>query len=190
MFQPLHDRLPSQYDLMPPTLWAIHQMVGGSRNGVHFSHIDERIVDYLRQRIPADDLNQTTRTGSKPLIIVRLGSARSLLKKEDLLRNSGTPQGCWALTPKALRLIRNRRLGDGGTGNAPPPPANPTRPSPRSSGSRSRSLAIPQSKGLVRASARVDMDPWIDALVASSRKFTVDEAILPDGTVLRRIDVR
>lgn len=124
--------MPSQYDLMPPTLWAIHQMVGGSRSGVHYTHIDEWVVDYLaRQGIPPADLSWTTSSGGKPLIVVRLGGARSLLKKEGLLTTANTPRGCWALTPKAIRLMNDKGFGDGGAGKRPSPPQNPTRPSPK-----------------------------------------------------------
>ena len=145
MFQSIKDQIPNPHDLMPPTLVAIYQLVGMSREGVNYTRINSWITDGM----PPSLVDYITPTGSIPLIEARLASARSLLHKEGLIqrgnrRDGSNIRGHWALTPKGLRLIER---GGGGSGaglcvrlGGPP-----------SSGSGHQSLVPPQTHGLTRS---------------------------------------
>lgn len=189
MFQPFHDRLPSQYELMPLILGAIHQMVGCSKSGVHYTHVEDWIEHFLLQQgmvADADVLSYTTDSGNEPLIKVRIGNGGSLLRKERLMQNGNIPgkvRGNWALTPKGCREMKSRGLGDGGVN----PPPNPNLPSRRSG---SRSLVRSQSQNLARSNEWTDINAWMEVIVRNSRDFTLEEETRPDGTKIRRIRAR
>ena len=107
MFQPERDQIPSQYDLMPPTLGAIYQLAGTSPGGAHYTVIDEYITEWITDVMPSVPVDYTTPTGSRPLLEMRLAISRSLLHREGLIqrgkRGDGSDiRGHWALTPKSL----------------------------------------------------------------------------------------
>ena len=157
MFQPVEHLIPSQYDLMPPTLEAIYELVGMSREGVHYTRINEWITDGMPPRL----VGYIKPTGSRPLLEGRLNSARSLLKKEGLVQNGkrrdgSNIQGRWALTP-TVNSLRDQQLRSGGSITA-------------SSTSETQSLARRQPQGLAHLG---DMTPWINVLLESNREFSL-----------------
>lgn len=154
MLQPEKDQIPSQYDLMPPTLGAIYRLVGMSPGGVHYTVIDEYVTEWITDVMPWVPIDYITPTGSRPLLEVRLNRARSLLHREGLIRRGsvrGSRMGYWALTDEALGgSSAGRSVRFGG---------------PPSSGSGSQSLIPHQTRGLTR------FDEW-DAWVSIVEKIT------------------
>ena len=168
MFQPERDHIPSQYDLMPPILEAIYQSVGTSPEGVHYTVIDEYVTEWITDVMPSVPVDYTTPTGSRPLLEMRLASARSLLYREGLIQRCNVPgrtRGYWALTPKASDL-------DGGSGAG-----RSVRPKgPPSSGSGSQSLVPNRTQGLTRSD---EWDAWA----------IVERTMSPDGNAVERTTV-
>lgn len=143
MFQPEKDQIPSQYDLMPPTLEAIYQSVGTSTEGVHYTRIDASVTEWVTLEMPWVPVGYITPTGSRPLLEGRLNSARSLLHKKGLIqqgirRDGSKIKGRWALVPNALGLRQQLR------GGGPP--------------TRSQSVALRQTQGLAHT------DAWTSAI--------------------------
>ena len=205
MFQPEKDQIPSQYDLMPPTIEAIYQLVDGSEKWViHYTCVDEQVTEWITDMMPSVPVDYITPEGSRPLLEVRLAKARSLLYKEGLIKKGDVPgwiRGFWGLTPKALDL-RDQRLRSGGRGAAPVIQDRPTMivRMPKYTADRlrrfrrlqsgSQSSSPSQSQGLDHANAEIDMNLWIDVLQENNREFTVEKVRGPDGTVSERIIVK
>ena len=168
MFQPERDQIPSQYDLMPPTLEAIYQSVGMSREGVHYTRIDASVTEWIVLEMPWSPVDYVNPGGSAPLLKSRLNSARSVLHKKGLIQKGIRPdgsniQGNWALAPNALGL-RQQLKGVG----------SPT---------GSQSVALRQTQGLAHT------DAWTSAikmLIDDERDITLERES-PDGTIERII---
>ena len=107
MLQPIQNQIPNRYDLMPPTLEAIYQLVGTSPAGVHYTRINASVTEWITDVMQSVPVDYVTPGGSAPLLEMRLASARSLLRREGLIqrgkRGDGSNiQGHWALTPQGL----------------------------------------------------------------------------------------
>ena len=168
MFQPERDQIPSQYDLMPPTLEAIYQLVGTSPGGVHYRRIDASVTEWITLEMPWVPVRYTNPGGSAPLLKGRLNSARSRLHEKRLIRkgtrgDGSNIQGHWALAPNALGLRQQLKGGGSPTG--------------------SQSVALRQTQGLAHT------DAWTSAikmLLDDERDITLERES-PDGTIERII---
>lgn len=160
MFDPKSDHY---RDLMIPTLEAIYQLVGRSRDGVHIQRIHDKVVE--NQRIPRRLVNlRKKRTAKQTYLQTKLSSARTILKKEGLIVGSESTkrQGHWALTDKALDDERDEQIQSLGTGSG--------------------SLVPRQSQDL-------RLEIWKDVTVQAlgSGRFYGEVEVRPDGTVFYRI---
>ena len=91
--------IPSDEDLVVPTLDAISELSRGSTYGAHNDDIHNRVVEVIG--LPPYLAKYKSATGKTPLVHSRINSAKTKLRKEGLIESRR--RGYWSLT-------KNRRI--------------------------------------------------------------------------------